>query len=128
LIFIDHNFSNELFSSSSIRNEESIEMLRRFQSEPVLPNPHLESNNFKIKSDLRQSILHRHRHVTPMSDNKRHPMRSATLAQKQQQQQQQQQPPLPPHTSIFFCFYEYMRTGKIARFIFLKDFQLNREQ
>jgi hypothetical protein len=58
-------------------------MLRRFQSEPVLANPRLESNNFKIKSDLRQSILHRHRHVTPMSD-KRHPIRSATLAQKQQ--------------------------------------------
>lgn len=67
-------------------------MLRRFQSEPVLPNPHLESNNFKIKSDLRESILHRHRHVTPISDSKRHPIRSANLAQKQQQQQQQLHP------------------------------------
>jgi hypothetical protein len=60
-----------------------MEMLRRFQSEPVLANPRLESGNFKIKSDLRQSILHRHRHVTPMSD-KRHPIRSTTIAQKQQ--------------------------------------------
>jgi hypothetical protein len=57
-------------------------MLRRFQSEPVLANPRLESRNFKIKSDLRQSILHRHRHVTPMSD-KRHPIRSTTLAPQQ---------------------------------------------
>jgi hypothetical protein len=69
--------------NKSNRNEESIEMLRRFQSEPVLANPRLESSNYKIKSDLRQSILHRHRHVTPMSD-KRHPIRSTTLAQKQQ--------------------------------------------
>jgi hypothetical protein len=58
-------------------------MLRRFQSEPVLANPRLESGKYKIKSDLRQSILHRHRHVTPMSD-KRHLIRSTTLAQKQQ--------------------------------------------
>jgi hypothetical protein len=58
-------------------------LLRRFQSEPVLANPRLESGNFKIKSDLRQSILHRHRHVTPMSD-KRHSTRLTTLAQKQQ--------------------------------------------
>jgi hypothetical protein len=59
-----------------------MEMLRRFQSEPVLANPRLESGNFKIKSDLRQSILYRHKQVTPMSD-KRHPIRSTTIAQKQ---------------------------------------------
>jgi len=76
-------------------NPDSIEMLRRFQSEPVLANPRLESGNFepvlanprlesgnfKIKSDLRQSILYRHKQVTPMSD-KRHPIRSTNLAQK----------------------------------------------
>jgi hypothetical protein len=60
-----------------------MEMLRRFQSEPVLANPRLESGNFKIKSDLRQSILCRHKQVTPMSD-KRHPIRSTNFAQKQQ--------------------------------------------
>ena len=59
-----------------------MDMLRRFQSEPVLANPRLESGNFKIKSDLRQSIINRHRHVTPMSDT-RHPIRSTTLAEKQ---------------------------------------------
>jgi hypothetical protein len=64
-------------------NQDSIEMLRRFQSEPVLTNPRLESGNFKIKSDLRQSILCRHKQVTPMSD-KRHPIRSTNPAQKQQ--------------------------------------------
>lgn len=58
-------------------------MLRRFQSEPVLPNPRLESGNFKIKSDLRQRILSQHKQVTPMSD-RRHPIRSTGLAQKQQ--------------------------------------------
>jgi hypothetical protein len=57
-------------------------MLRRFQSEPLLANPRLESGNFKIKSDLRQSILYRHKQITPMSD-KRHPIRSTNLAQKQ---------------------------------------------
>ena len=62
-----------------------MEMLRRFQSEPVLANPRRQSGNFKIKSDLRQSILHRHRHITPMSD-KRHPIRSTPFAQQQQQQ------------------------------------------
>ena len=61
-----------------------MEMLRRFQSEPTLANSHRESGNFKIKSDLRQSILHRHRHLTPMSD-KRHNARSTNaLAPKQQ--------------------------------------------
>ena len=62
-------------------NPDSIEMLRRFQSEPVLANPRLESGNFKIKSDLRQSILYSNKQVTPMSD-KRHPIRSTNLAQK----------------------------------------------
>ena len=61
-----------------------MELLRRFQSEPALANPRLESGNFKIKSDLRQSILHRHRHLTPISD-KRHPIRSVNpIVQKQQ--------------------------------------------
>lgn len=58
-----------------------MEMLRRFQSEPVLANPRLESGNYKIKSDLRQSILYRHKQVTPMSD-KRHPIRSPNPAHK----------------------------------------------
>jgi hypothetical protein len=67
-----------------LSNDDSMEMLRRFQSEPVLANRRLESGHFKIKSDLRQSILHRHRHLTPMSD-KRHVMRSTnSLTQKQQ--------------------------------------------
>jgi hypothetical protein len=57
-------------------------MLRRFQSEPVLANPRLEPSNLKIKSDLRQSILYRHKQLTPMSD-KRHPIRSTNLAQQQ---------------------------------------------
>lgn len=64
------------------RNPDSMEMLRRFQSEPVLANPRLESGNFKIKSDLRQSILYRHKQLTPMSD-KRHPIRSSNPAHKQ---------------------------------------------
>lgn len=66
-----------------------MDLLRRFQSEPVLANPRLESRNYKIKSDLRQSILHRHRHVTPISD-KRHPTRSTMSPKKQPTQQQQQ--------------------------------------
>ena len=65
------------------RNQDSNEMLRRFQSEPVLANPRLESGNFKIRSDLRQRILSQHKQVTPMSD-RRHPIRSINLAQKQQ--------------------------------------------
>ncbi|CAF0815205.1 unnamed protein product [Adineta steineri] len=73
----------KLQKEGKLGNQESIDMLRRFQSEPVLANPRLESGSFKIKSDLRQSILHRHRHITPMSD-KRHPIRSTNLAQKQQ--------------------------------------------
>jgi hypothetical protein len=60
-----------------------MEMLRRFQSEPSLANPRPESGNYKIKSDLRQSILYRHKKITPMSD-KRHPIRSTNPAQKQQ--------------------------------------------
>lgn len=67
-----------------------MDLLRRFQSEPVLANPRLESRNYKIKSELRQSILHRHRHVTPISD-KRHPTRSTMSPKKQPIQQQQQQ-------------------------------------
>ena len=63
------------------RHPDSMEMLRRFQSEPVLANPRLESGNFKIKSDLRQSILYRHKQLTPMSD-KRHPIRSPNPTHK----------------------------------------------
>ena len=69
----------------SFSTQDSMDILRRFQSEPALANTRLESGNFKIKSDLRQSILQRHRHLTPMSD-KRHTIRSSSLAQKQQQQ------------------------------------------
>ena len=64
------------------RYEDSIESLRRFQSEPSLPNPLLDSGNRKMKSDLRQRLLYRHKQITPMSD-KRHPVRSTNLAQKQ---------------------------------------------
>ncbi|CAF1318895.1 unnamed protein product [Rotaria sordida] len=80
----------KLQKEGKLGSQESIEMLRRFQSEPALANPRLESGNFKIKSDLRQSILHRHRHVTPMSD-KRHPIRSTNLAEKQKHAS----PPIP---------------------------------
>ncbi|CAF1064310.1 unnamed protein product [Adineta ricciae] len=73
----------KLQKQGKLENQDSMEMLRRFQSEPVLANPRLESGNFKIKSDLRQSILYRHKQVTPMSD-KRHPIRSTNLAQNQQ--------------------------------------------
>lgn len=59
-----------------------MESLRRFQSEPSLPNPLLDSGNRKMKSDLRQRLLYRHKQITPMSD-KRHPIRSTSLAQKQ---------------------------------------------
>ncbi|CAF1464813.1 unnamed protein product [Rotaria magnacalcarata] len=72
----------KLQKEGKLGNEESMDMLRRFQSEPVLANPRLESGNLKIKSDLRQSIINRHRHVTPMSDT-RHPIRSTNLAEKQ---------------------------------------------
>ena len=57
-------------------------MLRRFPSAPALANSSSESSTYKARSDLRQSILHRHRHITPMSD-KRRLMRSTNLAEKQ---------------------------------------------
>lgn len=58
--------------------EDSIESLRRFQSEPSLPNPSLESGNYKMKSNIRQRLLSRHKELTPMSD-KRHPTRSTNF-------------------------------------------------
>ncbi|CAF0935393.1 unnamed protein product [Adineta ricciae] len=89
----------KLQKEGKLEDEDSMEMLRRFQSEPVLANPRRESGNFKIKSDLRQSILHRHRHITPMSD-KRHPVRSTPFAQQHQQQQQQHTIPSIPIMSF----------------------------
>ena len=80
-----------------------MEMLRRFQSEPVLANPRLESGNFKIKSDLRQSILYRHKQLTPMSD-KRHPIRSSNPVHKQ---------PLAGEKFLLSCSFRYFH------FIFL---------
>ncbi|CAF1249857.1 unnamed protein product [Rotaria sordida] len=75
----------KLQKQGKLENQDSNEMLRRFQSEPVLANPRLESGNFKIRSDLRQRLLSQHKQVTPMSD-RRHPIRSTNLAQQQQQQ------------------------------------------
>ncbi|CAF4113896.1 unnamed protein product [Rotaria sp. Silwood2] len=73
----------KLQKEGKLGNQDSNDMLRRFQSEPVLANPRLESGNFKIRSDLRQRLLSQHKQVTPMSD-RRHPNRSTNLAQKQQ--------------------------------------------
>ncbi|CAF1055029.1 unnamed protein product [Rotaria magnacalcarata] len=73
----------KLQKEGKLGNQDSNDMLRRFQSEPVLANPRLESGNLKIRSDLRQRILSQHKQVTPMSD-RRHPIRSTNLAQKQQ--------------------------------------------
>ena len=57
-------------------------MLRRFPSAPTLVNSSFESNTYKVRSDLRQSILHRHRYMTPMLD-KRYLIRSTNSAEKQ---------------------------------------------
>ncbi|UJR20839.1 hypothetical protein I4U23_023950 [Adineta vaga] len=115
----------KLQKEGKLENQDSMEMLRRFQSEPVLTNPRLESGNFKIKSDLRQSILYRHKQVTPMSD-KRHPIRSTNPAQIQQPAvptvplisftSQSAQIPLPEHLWLAFprALYGCYSTGNLG--------------